>query len=72
MTKFNVIRTGGSEGEISQAMKSSSWDAKNRGLIVRTFDNKEEAKDFAEAMRSWLTHWEKSCHKMSYKTVEVK
>jgi hypothetical protein len=70
--KFNVIRTGGSIGEISQAMKSSSWDAKNRGVIVKTFDNKEEAHDFAKAMRSWLTPGERSYYKMSYKTVEVK
>jgi len=31
--KFNVIRTGGSVGEISNAMRYSSWDAKNGGLL---------------------------------------
>ena len=72
MTKFNVIRTGGSIGEISNAIKLPTWDAKHRGVIVKTFDNREEAKDFAKALRSWLTPGERSYYKMSYKTVEVK
>lgn len=72
MTKFNVIRTGGSIGSINQDMKLPTWDAKNRGVIVKTFENKEEAKDFAKALRSWLTPGERSYYKMSYKTVEVK
>jgi hypothetical protein len=70
--KFNVIRTGGSVGEISNAMRYSSWDAKNGGTIVQTFENKDEAKDFAKALRSWLTPGERRYYKMSYKTVEVK
>lgn len=57
MTKFNVIRTGGSN---------------HGGTIVKTFENKEEAESFAKALISWLTPEDRSYYQINYKTVEVK
>ena len=72
MTKFNVIRTGGSAGSINQDMKLPTWDATHGGTIVKTFENKEEAEDFAKALISWLTPEDRSYYQINYKTVEVK
>jgi hypothetical protein len=69
---YNVIRTGGSIGEIHAAQAVGKWDAKNQGIVVKTFNQKEEAHEFAKAMRSGLTPGEKSYYKMGYKTVLVK
>ena len=71
-SKFNVIRTGGSIGEIHAAKEAGKWDTKARGVVVKTFENKEEARDFAKALRSWLTPGEKSYYGMGYKVIEIK
>jgi len=56
LKKYVVIRTGGSIG--------------NHDKIVDSFDNIEEAKDYAKRMRKHLTPGERSYYGMSYKVFD--
>lgn len=71
MTKFNVVRTGSSIGEIHHHKATGRWDAKHRGVIVKQFQQKEEAHAYARRMRSFLSPGEKSYYGASYITVAV-
>ncbi len=62
--KFIVVRTGGSIG--------TKYDAKLRGVMVKEFDDKEEAKEFAKSRRKMLSPGEKKYYGMRYSVRTVK
>lgn len=62
-----VIATGGSIGD--QGRGTTYIGGGIRGQIYKTFDDVDEAKDYAKRMRSYLSKGEKSYYKMGYKVV---
>lgn len=70
---YAVIRTGGSIGEIDNADRGGYLYNKGgvKGIIVKKFDDPEEAKKYAKDMRRYLTPGERSYYGMGYKTVKL-
>lgn len=64
---YGVIATGGSIG----SSRSDNYMSKYRGRLVATFDDANEAKEYAKRMKTYLTPGEKKYYMMSYKVVKL-
>ena len=64
---YGVYRKGGSVGG-----GNDNYDPRVGGVLVKTFDTPEEAKDYAKRMRKQLTPGEKSYYGMGYTVKPIK
>jgi hypothetical protein len=70
MTKFNVIRKGNTTEGTDRAKRLGYWDAENDGAVVKQFDRKKDADEYAEACNSIWTEFD--AYKPQYMVVEIK
>ena len=64
---YGVVQKGGPIGSGSKR----SYIPQLNGEVIKTFDNIEDAKEFAKRYRSRLSSGEKSYYKMSYTVVKI-
>ncbi len=63
---FSVVEKGGPIGS-----NNKDYFPQLGGTIIKTFDNAEEAKEYAKRRRNQLTPGEKSYYRMTYTVVKT-
>jgi len=66
---FGVFRTGGSIGEPKDGV--TAIFGRDLGILVQTFENGTDAKNFAKHRRSQLSPGEKQYYGLNYKTKKL-
>jgi len=69
---YNVIRTGNEIGEIARAKRNGLYDPEHDAAIVKTFDRREDAQVYADALTSMWTPCELKEFKKEYRVVDNK